>query len=418
MRRRRFKTVALMGLWMMTVGWLLQATTPVATGNAVLAPPLKLNLILSARLDGASEPCGCPGGPSGGFSRRVAFVRSLTADGEPVVQLDAGNSLLKTRLGTEAGPVVVTDPRVTGQKMARLMAAAGVQAVAVGPRDLQAVGLDGLRALMQETRLPWLSANLLDSQGKRVFPGSMVINSGGLRLGVVGLTDPQVGLVERQGMSLMDTSTALKAAALELAGKVDVSVLLTSLAYEEIESLRGSLSPFDLLVVGSSAGGRFLRAGDRAPYILSVPGEGRQLARVALRITPARVGEASKPLLFSANLDRRLRNLESSQRVLQDFARDILEELGRPDPARLARDTASVREEIAVLKTEPPDPPGTRVFATSTIPLDERVGEDPTLQALMKSADGRGGGTSGAKTRTDGKAGAHPQTPDKAKPPR
>lgn len=370
------------------------AQTPAAGAGSSASGPKALSLILSANLEGQLEPCGCPGGPTGGFSRRAALLRGFTERKMALLQLDAGNALLRVALDRSG---VTGDRMRHGTKVARIMADAGIQAAAVGPRDLVAVGVEGLLRLSQETRLPWLSANLVDEKGKTVFPPSVILRAGGLSVGVIGVTEPLVRPIEHTRFTFTPTLPAIQTAARAIRGSVDVVILLSSLALEEHSELMGSvgnpkrLAELDLIVTGGLAEDRLIQQGSAAPYLVRVPGEGRQVTRLDLRIYAGNglSTAALRPLAYSYSLERRLNQLASSERALQDFARQILQEEGKPNPKRLERESVFLKERIATLSQEPLEPPGSRLFAVSSFALDARVGEDAGMLQRVRSPDGK-----------------------------
>ena len=99
----------------------------------------ELTVALVGELRGEIQPCGCPTLPYGGFSRREVLLNQLREEGRPLFHLDAGESLLKGVASSNR-----EDAEVRTQAIVGLMRQVGVDALAPGPTDLLALGLEGL----------------------------------------------------------------------------------------------------------------------------------------------------------------------------------------------------------------------------------------------------------------------------------
>lgn len=355
-----------------------QGLANAASGEAEAASVLPQALVVtfSAALDGELEPCGCPGGALGGFARRQTMLKRWSAEGVPVLVLDAGNALLRTELERRS---LDKQQETHALKVGRLLLKLGVQAMAVGERDLAAAGVKGLQQLAREG-LPLLSANLVDEKGKRYFPASRMLNVGGLSIAVIGITAASQATL-KNGAQLLAPIPSVQEACRSMAGKPALTILLSTLSPEEHEPLLRLGSPLDLILTGAPVEARAQLRGAHAPFVVSCPAEGRYLTRLDLQVAPGTL----RPLKTSAALERRMRSILASQRALEDFAQQILEEEGRPNPARLEKDSQFVRERLASLRTLTPLPPGARWVAFSSIPLEERIPEDPAMRALVQA---------------------------------
>ncbi len=147
------------------------------------AAPKRLVLLFTGDNWGEIAPCGCRAEPQGGLARRKTAVEAERAAGLPVVLMDAGNALFR-----EPGrPTDALAPK-KAELVLEQMEALGTVAMAVGHRDLSL----GLPYLQKATRglkkLKPLSANLVDKAGKAPFAASLVVEAGGLKVGVVGVS--------------------------------------------------------------------------------------------------------------------------------------------------------------------------------------------------------------------------------------
>ncbi len=201
---------------------------------AAEAEPRRLVLLFTGDNRGEIAPCGCKQEPQGGLARRKTALDAERARGLPLVLMDAGNALFRE-------PTRQTEPLV--QQRAELvleqMEAQGTVAMAVGERDLS----QGLAWLQKATRthgkkMKLLSANLVDKAGKAPFAASMVVEAGGLKVGVVGIS-PEGTPAGEPGLKGRPPKEAALAEARKLrqGRKVDVVVVLAAVPHQEAMKL-------------------------------------------------------------------------------------------------------------------------------------------------------------------------------------
>lgn len=116
---------------------------------------------------------------------RVAAIRKETPN---VLLLDDGDTIQ----GTPIEFLHAKDPSKGPDPMAAAMSALGYDAMAVGNHEFN-FGLAVLRKAEKESSFPWLSANTRRaSDGAPAFPEYLVRVVGGIRIGVLGLTTPNI----------------------------------------------------------------------------------------------------------------------------------------------------------------------------------------------------------------------------------
>lgn len=220
------------------------AETPVAPADAAEKPSVRLFLL--STVAGALEPCGCSKDQLGGVDHLAAY---LTAE-----RGNAGASLV---LG--AGPLLFLEPfldndlRTQSEWKAEALAQAsktlGLGAWAPGANDW-AAGSDKLATFREVSSAALLAANLDASVGAK---GRLLLDAGGLAVGVVGLSLPAVsGGPFPEGVKVARPPVdALKAevAELEKAG-ARILVALTALPRGEALRLAEAVPELDLLLVG------------------------------------------------------------------------------------------------------------------------------------------------------------------------
>ena len=168
--------------WIVAVvlaGWTLSG--PGATTQGALA------VLFTADTEGHAGPCdACPHGRGlGGLDRRAGLV-AKQRQGGPVLLLDGGNALFGND-DSGAGPL--GGARLVAQAYAKT----GYDAVNLSYRDFRA-GKDATLKLIQEAGLTAVSANLVDDAGRPVAKPYVVIDRGGEKVAVLGVTEPPRGL--------------------------------------------------------------------------------------------------------------------------------------------------------------------------------------------------------------------------------
>ena len=126
---------------------------------------------------------------------RVAEIRKATPN---VLLLDGGDTIegaapeyLQSRR-TRFGPLLAKEGAPDADPMMRAMSLMGYDAMAVGNHEYN-FGLDVLRKAEKDASFPWLSANTLRvMDGSPAFPEYVVKMVGGVRIGVLGLTTPNI----------------------------------------------------------------------------------------------------------------------------------------------------------------------------------------------------------------------------------
>ncbi len=355
-------------LWLpWLAGVLFLAAGAVGAGESGLPAPL--TVLFTGDTEGEYQPCGCPGSPLGGFARRASLIDQVQSEGHPVVVLDSGNVLLRGSLvREEVGP----ETRRHARFMGRMLAAVGTQAVAVGPRDLWALGADGIKGLATSTGVVWLSANVVGAGGAPVFPSHWITRAGGVTLAVVGLTQPQPAVISGSGLKFSDPVQAARDLVPALRGRADLVVLLCNVPYETQEQLQ-TVPGVDLVIAGSPEAEVPLISDDRLPCVVRVHGLGRTVARVDLRVVRPDGGIPARSL----ELEQAFREITGLRAELDTLKALILEEEGRPNPERFEREGAFLRGKLEALEGQVRGGGLTgSVFAYQEIVLDEHVPSD------------------------------------------
>ncbi len=354
------------------------------------AEPRRLVLLFTGDNRGEIAPCGCKQEPQGGLARRKTAVNAERAQGLPVVLMDAGNALFSE-------PTRAQDP--LAQQRAELvleqMEAQGTVAMAVGARDLS----QGLAYLQKATRarskkMKLLSANLVDKAGKAPFAPSLVVEAGGLKVGVVGVS-PEGTVGGEPGLTGRPAKEAALAEARKLrqSRKVDVVVVLAAIPYQEavkLAILAGDA--VDFVVQSHEARGIGIGelVGSHAAVFPS--GElGKQLTRLELNVD----GPGPSVDLGSASRARQ------QLRVVEDNLQKAHERLAstRDEPTRgeLTRTIVELEGRLRQLESEleVKAPKGGRAHQLSYVTLGLAVADDPVLKQRVEQLQPSGSTGSG-----------------------
>ena len=324
----------------------------------------------------------------GGLARRATQIDRARAASDAALVLDAGDAFLPA-----PGPAGVAPPSPSEvERRARLVARAygriGTTAVTPGERDL-AVGLPLLRRLAAEARVPLISANLRDRAGQRLFPPDRLVEAGGLRIGIFGITAPPTRADEASfraaGIEVDDPVTAAReeVAALSGRGATTIVALVHVGTPAETRGLIAAVPGIDWAIAGHSG----LRLDSPEPVgaarLLGVLAEGKELGRLDLHVVDG-------PRKF---VDRGER--AEVETILADHRRQLVDydgRLGGTDPESLREYYASRKRELdkaiareTALLARLPQAISGSWFENRLIPLDAET-PDQTGVALLVAA--------------------------------
>lgn len=123
-----------------------------------------------------------------GLARVATRVREIRKSSKHVLLLDGGDTIQ----GAPAGWLEARRPKGEPHFMAAAMSALRYDAMAVGNHEFN-FGLEVLRRAQKDSSFPWLSANTrYAAGGGPAFAEYVVKTLGGVRVGVLGLTTPNI----------------------------------------------------------------------------------------------------------------------------------------------------------------------------------------------------------------------------------
>ena len=209
---------------------------------------------------GKITPCGCHT-PKGGFARIASVIDSTKMKYGDALVVDAGD------FAPDASNPI-EEARIEFQFNA--MAMLGYDAIGVGERELN-FGLAKLKTLAASSRVPVLSANLMDkATGKPVFQPSVIVKKGNLKVGVFSVLAPKIDLPAKAKGDLVVTD-AVEAARMTVAAlrkECDVVVALTHVGRVEGEDIAAQVPGIDVVILAHHPG--YVQQGRRVNSAVTV----------------------------------------------------------------------------------------------------------------------------------------------------
>nr|WP_163994218.1 5'-nucleotidase [Pyxidicoccus caerfyrddinensis] len=305
-----------------------------------------------------------------------------------MVLLDAGNALFRK-------PVRQDEPLVTqrAELVLEQMEALGTTAMAVGHRDLSQ-GLGWLRKAAQgpKKKLKLLSANLVDKAGKAPFAASTVVEAGGLKVGVVGVSPEGAppGEPTLKGRPPLEAALA-EARKLRQKSKVDVVVVLAAVPYQEAVKLAIIAGDaVDFVVESHESKG--IGIGELVGTHTAVfpAGElGRQLTRLELSV------DGPGPSVDLGSGTRARQQLVVVEGNLLKAHERLAATRDEPTRADLSRTIVELEGRMRQLETEVDvkAPAGGRAHQLSYLTLGLAVADDPAVKQKVEQLEPPGSAT-------------------------
>lgn len=161
-----------------------------------------------------------------GLARVATRIRQIRGATPNVLLLDGGDTIQ----GAPAGWLEARRPSGGPHFVAAAMNALGYDAMTVGNHEFN-FGLAVLRRAQKDSSFPWLSANTRNSaDGSAAFPEYLVKELGGVRVGVLGLTTPNIPgwepLANRPGLTWEDPVATAKRLVPVLRGEKGCEVVI------------------------------------------------------------------------------------------------------------------------------------------------------------------------------------------------
>jgi 2',3'-cyclic-nucleotide 2'-phosphodiesterase (5'-nucleotidase family) len=169
----------------------------------------------------------------GSVAQVATLVARLRRENERTVVLDGGDAIEGTPLGyyaIAATGASGTDPTIAAMNLV------GYDAAVLGNHEFN-FGLDVLRRSLEQSRFSWLAANIEGlKQARLPVTGELVLVRGGVRVGVLGLTTPNIPYWDPEshwrGLTFIDPVTVARARLADLRGRADVVIVVVHSGFE------------------------------------------------------------------------------------------------------------------------------------------------------------------------------------------
>jgi hypothetical protein len=209
----------------------------------------RLTLLLTGDTQGYLENCGCKANQSGGVARRATVLARLRRQDPGALLVDAGSAFVRPEKQLELD-------FLTRQEQALYLTTLdmmGYQAAAIGTTELT-FGFDYFKEQTRGLRVPYLAANVT-KDGRPIAPGSIVLRSHGLRVGLIGIFEPPYGkaaatLFEEntQSLAFEDPIETLRHEVPALKAKADLVIALGRLTPYTARRAAGAIPGLDAIL--------------------------------------------------------------------------------------------------------------------------------------------------------------------------
>lgn len=227
----------------------------------------------------------------GGLSRKAYQIKQLRKNSAPVLVVDGG-ALFFAR--TPEGLPAAARRNALG--IGRAMAMIGTDALGIAPMDLWA-GAGFLEELARETHLPLVSLNLFDRTGsKRLFPSHVIKEAGSLRVAIIGVTGndaPTPG--QDKDYRLRDWRDLLPGLLADLAGRADLTVLLSSLSRQDNREIASRFRDLHIIVQAGQGGNNMVPLLINNTLLTQTTGRGKYLGVLRIQWNRSRTWGQGSP---------------------------------------------------------------------------------------------------------------------------
>jgi len=292
---------------------------------------------------------------------------------QQAIVVDSGNLLFK-RLG--AGSATPAE-KITAEAIASAYAEMGYDGVGIGPRDLTG-GID----LLLKTRdlgVPWLSANMYDKSGNRIFEPYRLVDRGQLRFAVTAVTFAEQ---KSDDYTIGDAVQELGSFLPELDTQADIIILLSTLPLQQTAQLLQQASQIDIAVTADRSRGKVMpyHAGNAIIVQTGTRGQYAGALDFMWRGQPWMNNRSTE----TAALKRRLRSVSMQLKQVKNLPpepraekTEMLQQQHENISAQIQElETAAAREISGDLSR----------YRCNFIPLSPSIRSDPAIDEIVESA--------------------------------
>ena len=205
----------------------------------------------------------------GGLARKATIIDNLRSEGFDVLILDAGNLLFKKETVGPGSPIEIG--KMTAEIIINGYNQIGCHSFSPGSKDF-AAGLAFVKEMQMRAKFPFISANIQDSDGNRLFDPYMIEKIDEVSIGIIGLASSFI----HSDVYVQDPIEALAEIINEVDSQSDIVVLMFDSVEADHSKLQMAGYPIDLVIRSKSktrsqdGGNKNIPAyscGDRGKYL-------------------------------------------------------------------------------------------------------------------------------------------------------
>jgi 5'-nucleotidase/UDP-sugar diphosphatase len=211
-------------------------------------------------------------------------IQEAKKTGKDVLALDAGDLLFYKNVDRSLPASQKKEALLNAQLIVDAFNLMGCDAVGIGADELR-LGTKDFATLNKTAQFPFISANVVLKDGRKMSIPSVVKNAGGLRWGIFSLMSANPSSqAQTPGWKVLDPVTAGQEVVKELQGKADIIILLAAMPLNELRALLPQLPGVTIAVAGHEPSGlmRPLQVGQT--IVVCSPGYGKYLGMLYLSL--------------------------------------------------------------------------------------------------------------------------------------
>ena len=251
----------------------------------------------------------------------------------------------------------------------------GCDALNIGGFDL-AAGKDYLLSLTEGSAIPFISANLTDTEDNLLFPAYTIVENNGFKVGVIGVSDLiPAHIIDVKKRPFVETANKVIA---EIESQVDFVVLLANVQRKEIYGLAQNFPGADYIFISrdTKRSRPESKQPEGGPYIYNSGIQGKYLTVVEISLQDPRlpIVDISTAKGKVSSITRRLKKLQE-----KDPNRTIEEKYA--DKLNVLKLVGDYRQQLVKYETIMAEAVNTTNY--ESIALSKSVGEDAELLAFV-----------------------------------
>ena len=208
---------------------------------ANFSPSESIKLILTANVNGETDPCGWKKRPMGGLARKSTIINDNKNKGNSVLIADAGNLFFKK--DNISPGVTMETSKSTAEIIVNCFNKIGCDAFSPASQDF-AGGYEFLKNLKDKANFPFISANIFGSYGQKIFDPYVIVENNGKKIAFIGLASK----FDCEGVSVKDPFKMLEKNLEEISLKSDMVILLFNASEKDLNILRSKNYKIDLAI--------------------------------------------------------------------------------------------------------------------------------------------------------------------------